>query len=92
MSIKDQSKQLKLALDTSQHKFVNMLSNAIANRVSQICNDLKLSPTGRSASETKINLVLNGQMISDEIETVKDKIDDYMNVIKNEVELLKHLE
>ena len=92
MSIRDQSQQLKLALETSQHKFINMLSSAIADKVNGICDDLQLNPTGRSASGTKINLVLNGQTVGKDIETIKAKINDYMNAIKNEAELLKHLE
>ena len=92
MKIREQVKQVDQALDISNNKFVNALSEALMEKIALICPELKLVPSGRSSQKGQVSLVLNGQAVSANLDETKAAIEAYMNKIKNDKELLNLLE
>lgn len=90
MTIKSQMKQLTSASEINHNKFINMLASGIIDAVSKINPDLILTPMARNSQKSSIYLTLNGRAtVSDD--RTKEDINEYMNKIKNDVELMKAL-
>jgi hypothetical protein len=76
----------KDGFDTSNHSFLNTISNGLIGKIADISPELELVPSGKSVSGPKINLTLSGQIIvnnTDELHDIDTKVRQFMDSIRN---------
>lgn len=76
----------KDGFDTSNHTFLNAISNGLIKEIVNISPDLELVPSGKSVNGSKISLTLSCQVIvsnADELQNIDTKVRQFIDSIRN---------
>ena len=94
MKVSEQLVSINNGFDISNHTFVNQLMDGLQQEITEIVPNLTVIPMGKEASKGKISVMLKGQIIiedADSMSSVDDKIRQLMDSLKNPANLLSLL-
>lgn len=88
----DQLNSLNSGFNVSNHRFLNMIANSIAELIAKNVPGLKLQYTGKSVSGNSISAVLIGevQLVNEnDVDRASDKVRTVMQGLKNPTNLIE---